>query len=225
VVSDELKRLAAVLADWASAAPSARVYLFGSRVRGDHKPTSDVDVFVDFPNADNRDVDWWTRNNVEDFASVKPLLPGPLKVLDMGDPFGQTIKVPAANSLVHRDRNVLCVWMRPKLCSVELTADQRACIEAWAERTPSITAVRIFGSRAKLQARPDSDADLAVTIVGDDTGDACAIFTCERSEWETELTSLLGLRAHVEPYDQDIAPRVFGFCRERHLVLWTRRAA
>jgi len=46
-VNDEVKQLARALADWA-ADKSVTVFLFGSRVRGDHRPDSDVDVFVQF---------------------------------------------------------------------------------------------------------------------------------------------------------------------------------
>jgi predicted nucleotidyltransferase len=42
-VNDEVKQLARTLADWA-ADKSVTVFLFGSRVRGDHRPDSDVDV-------------------------------------------------------------------------------------------------------------------------------------------------------------------------------------
>src|SRR5439155_4441739 len=41
----ELEALAETLAEWISPAPGIpAVYLFGSRVRGDHRPDSDVDV-------------------------------------------------------------------------------------------------------------------------------------------------------------------------------------
>jgi hypothetical protein len=42
---NDLKKLARTLADWA-AGKSITVFLFGSRVRGDHRPDSDVDIFV-----------------------------------------------------------------------------------------------------------------------------------------------------------------------------------
>jgi predicted nucleotidyltransferase len=56
------------------------------------------------------------------------------------------------------------------------TPEQQQAIVAWAQRTRCITEVRIFGSRVKGCARPDSDVDLAVTIVGDETGDAFSIY-------------------------------------------------
>ena len=44
--SDELKELASILAEW-SRGHAVTVYLYGSRIRGDHQPDSDVDVRID----------------------------------------------------------------------------------------------------------------------------------------------------------------------------------
>jgi hypothetical protein len=57
VVTAEFAELARKLADWAAAATGTTVYLYGSRVRGDHNANSDVDLCIEFPNptrADNR---------------------------------------------------------------------------------------------------------------------------------------------------------------------------
>jgi predicted nucleotidyltransferase len=78
-----LKRLASILADWADAAPGIPVvYLFGSRVRGDHRPDSDVDVqlYVDRWSADEVTTRWWMEQNDTDFATLKAKLPGPLAI-------------------------------------------------------------------------------------------------------------------------------------------------
>ena len=45
-------------------------------------------------------------------------------------------------------------------CHMQLTEEQRDAIIAWAERTPQVQAVMLFGSRCKGTARPDSDVDL-----------------------------------------------------------------
>ena len=59
--SDELRSLAASIADWAH--EDATVHLFGSRVRGDHKPDSDVDVVIVFSRPTDELVRWWTAVN------------------------------------------------------------------------------------------------------------------------------------------------------------------
>ena len=44
--------LATVIAEWAEPVLGLRrVFLFGSRVRGDHRPDSDVDLCIDRTNA------------------------------------------------------------------------------------------------------------------------------------------------------------------------------
>jgi predicted nucleotidyltransferase len=45
VMNNELEALAETLAGWIDSTPAVpAVYLFGSRVRGNHRPDSDVDI-------------------------------------------------------------------------------------------------------------------------------------------------------------------------------------
>jgi hypothetical protein len=111
--SPELKNLARILADWAAPSPNARVYLFGSRVRGDYRPDSDVDIHVDWSFVSEDDVEWWTHNNETDFADLKPRLPGPLKILGPTDPWAKVVAT-AGKKPFCQDRNVSCVWLPPK---------------------------------------------------------------------------------------------------------------
>jgi predicted nucleotidyltransferase len=80
----ELRALAEILADWADQGPFSFVYLFGSRVRGDHRPNSDVDIrlFLDDVGKDASEVTlrWWQDQNETDFADLKRRLPGPLAI-------------------------------------------------------------------------------------------------------------------------------------------------
>jgi predicted nucleotidyltransferase len=106
-VNDKLKHLARTLADWA-ADKSVTIFLFGSRVRGDHRPDSDVDIFVQFGDMTKGTAVWWTEQNSEDFASLKGRLPGPLKILDANAPLVLSVK---KAEVVYRDRNVVCVLL------------------------------------------------------------------------------------------------------------------
>ena len=112
--TDELKALASVLADWAAPAPGITVYLFGSRVRGDHTSTSDIDVHFHWGDRDigDGDIQWWGRNNEQDFAAIKAKLPGPLKILERWDAVWCQRVVAAP--VIHQDRNVRCVSLPPK---------------------------------------------------------------------------------------------------------------
>jgi predicted nucleotidyltransferase len=84
VVTQQLLDLADILADWIAPAPNIpAVYLFGSRVRGDHRPDSDVDVRLllnEWGKIDQRDREWWIAQNTSDFADLKAKLPGPLAI-------------------------------------------------------------------------------------------------------------------------------------------------
>ena len=109
--SDELEALAKILADWASPAPGATLYLFGSRVRGDHKQASDVDVSVEFKAATDAEVTWWAQINDDLFAIINSRLPGPLQILEEDDPVTAKVR---SSPVVYRDRNVACVRTEPK---------------------------------------------------------------------------------------------------------------
>jgi predicted nucleotidyltransferase len=109
--SAKLIELAGILADWAEPAPSFQIYLFGSRVRGDHTPTSDVDVVIPFENIAYPDGQWWGSVNADEFKSIDARLPGKLAILENDDPFATKI---LNAPVVYRDRQVFCVWMEPK---------------------------------------------------------------------------------------------------------------
>ena len=105
---------------------------------------------------------------------------------------------------------------------INLTDDQLAAVLAWAERTPCILEVRLYGSFFKGTARPDSDLDLAVTVAGGNADDRFAAFFVGRQDWGPELAHATGLKPHIEPYDADLAPRVFNFCQEHSKLIFVR---
>ena len=112
-VSCELKHLVSTLAEWAEPATSATVYLYGSRVRGDHARDSDIDIAVDWGNpVDDATVDWWGFNNANEFSSINEKLPGPLQVLEPDD---KEFHAKVRNGpFVYREGNIVCVLLRPK---------------------------------------------------------------------------------------------------------------
>jgi hypothetical protein len=111
--TDELKELAQVLADWAEGV-SATVYLHGSRVRGDHHQKSDVDIHIGWErDIDNSSMQWWGKENDNEFANINGKLPGSLHILDPRDPLQLHHAVEAA-PVVYQYRNVRCVLLEPK---------------------------------------------------------------------------------------------------------------
>jgi hypothetical protein len=110
-----LRALAEILADWIKPAPGIpAIYLFGSRVRGDHRPDSDVDMrmFLDEwgKNITRVDVEWWCEQNKTDFAVLKSRLPGPLSLhIEQTDAADPAIRSGRRNPVLIVDR-VVCVW-------------------------------------------------------------------------------------------------------------------
>jgi predicted nucleotidyltransferase len=108
LATEELKELTKAIADWAADAPLiVSVFVLGSRVRGDHRADSDVDICVDCGGGADEIAAWRTRNEAADYAALKSVLPGPLKLA----PY----TVIARGSIVHWDRNVYCLWLPPEI--------------------------------------------------------------------------------------------------------------
>jgi predicted nucleotidyltransferase len=112
----ELRALAEILAEWIEAAPGIQaIYLFGSRVRGDHRPDSDVDVrlYLREWNPCEATMQWWADQNASDFQAVKALLPGPLAIhRETDDAADAEIRKGMVAPVLVVDR-VVCVWTRP----------------------------------------------------------------------------------------------------------------
>ena len=108
-----LASLAATLADW-SEGTTFTIYLFGSRVRGDHRPDSDVDVVMPIPNPPTKyDGEWWVANNEDHFLSINERLLGQLRITEANSRLARAV-VKAAENPAYKHRNVLCVFLSPK---------------------------------------------------------------------------------------------------------------
>ena len=111
--SAELQRLASILADWICPAPGIQaVYLFGSRVRGDHRPDSDVDVrlYTNEWSLDEVTFRWWMEQNDTDFAALKVRLPGPLAIhREQSDDADSAIRAGIEKPVLTVGK-VVCVW-------------------------------------------------------------------------------------------------------------------
>jgi Polymerase beta, Nucleotidyltransferase len=117
-VRPDLVSIAKVIADWVDDIPGVRaVYLFGSRVRGDHRDDSDIDLrlFVHEWEGDDLTTDWWSRQNEHDFRELREKLPGRLSIHRDGTDAPDNAIRAGAKVPVYVDRKVLCVWTPPKL--------------------------------------------------------------------------------------------------------------
>ena len=110
--SDELKAVAERLADWVELAPGVTVYLFGSRVRGDHQPNSDVDVRLypdELANCEAA-MQWWAAQNTSGFAELKARLPGRLELHAGPTDDADRYILEGRKKPVLVVRKVVCVW-------------------------------------------------------------------------------------------------------------------
>ena len=107
---DELETLMRILADWADLS-GVTVYLFGSRVRGDNRPDSDVDVHLRFNSPWSTDfVSWWVSENSDQFMTINETLPGQLHILDDVTEFEKTLRASLEASVpIHTYRNIRAI--------------------------------------------------------------------------------------------------------------------
>jgi predicted nucleotidyltransferase len=114
--ADELGSTMRAVADWSRGTKGLRFYVYGSRVRGDHRQDSDVDVYVRITTGvSDATVEWWTEQNRADFAELKQALPGRLELLDGPDSLKQAI---IASPPYRVMGDVIAVWLPPKTVGV-----------------------------------------------------------------------------------------------------------
>ncbi len=114
-VRPDLQELASTLADWADGQQViGRLYLFGSRVRGDYRYDSDVDVAIEWAADLTPGMCAWGKENNEEFITIQSRLPGKLHIhIDTDDAARPAIIRAAENpSLVVR--KVICVITPPR---------------------------------------------------------------------------------------------------------------
>jgi hypothetical protein len=86
------------------------------RVRGDHRPDSDVDIrlYLDRLEADQATTQWWCKQNDIDFVELKARLPGPLAIhREQWDGADSAIAEGAKNPVL-TVRKPICVFTPPK---------------------------------------------------------------------------------------------------------------
>ena len=116
----ELRSLAETVALWVDDVIGVpAIYIFGSRVRGDNRPDSDVDlcVFLTEWKPTAACLHWWKAQHESDFTDLKAALPGPPKLhLETWDAAHTWVKAARADPLcaVLRIRKAVCLWTPPK---------------------------------------------------------------------------------------------------------------
>lgn len=79
--------------------------------------------------------------------------------------------------------------------------DEWLCgLRSWASANQSVRELWLFGSRATGRSRPDSDVDLAVSLVppvGQDNP-ALGHYTARGDEWQEQLEAIVGRHVSLE---------------------------
>jgi predicted nucleotidyltransferase len=91
-------------------------------------------------------------------------------------------------------------------------------IREWAARTDSVHGVWLFGSRARDQARLDSDVDIAIALMPPKEGHDWARGNYEAlgDAWQSELAMIFGRHVSLELVTDEI--------RTTGILLWIRDA-
>jgi predicted nucleotidyltransferase len=116
-IDPNLKRQARILCKWAKSLPLKSVYIFGSRVRGDARPDSDLDVAVEFepPPTVNEAMRNWDYQNKTKFAELKKALGISLSLhIDQDDGAWPAIRAGAIKPVFSVGK-VVCVITPPRL--------------------------------------------------------------------------------------------------------------
>lgn len=105
---------------------------------------------------------------------------------------------------------------------MDLTDDQIQQINAWARERREITAVRLYGSRARGTSHEHSDVDLAISLEGDES-ETLSIVIQQFEKWAGVLSERLGLRAHIEPDFPGTSVRAWA--EKQSLPIYNRESA
>ena len=104
------------------------------------------------------------------------------------------------------------------------TIEQLALVCRWALFQKPIAKVVLYGSYYRGDAQPGSDMDFAIWLAGGDRSEMLAKFISNRQRWQHELSTLLGVKVHLEPADPQLADSVPKWVREGgSLLVWERK--
>jgi uncharacterized protein len=105
---------------------------------------------------------------------------------------------------------------------VDLPDECVVVLGSWAEKNENVRELWLFGSRARGDAREDSDVDLALALVPPCGRHDWALgnYFCFESKWKRQLEAIVGRAVSIEPLvaGEDSDARV----RREGVLLWAR---
>ena len=107
-----LTELAGIVADWADGCPGVgRVFLFGSRVRGDHRPDSDLDIAIE---PGTHPTSMFVRAVIQsketDFAALMKRCPVPVHITVNEHRWRLLLEITRPAVVLH-DRKVIALYL------------------------------------------------------------------------------------------------------------------
>ena len=93
-------------------------------------------------------------------------------------------------------------------------------LREWAEANGNVRQLWLFGSRARGDARENSDVDIAITLVPPDGNHDWAFgnYTALGDAWQHELKKIVGRHVSLQGIESDSDARV----RQDWVLLWAR---
>ncbi len=101
-------------------------------------------------------------------------------------------------------------------------SDLVSVTRTWAQDVPEIRAVLLFGSRARGDARPDSDWDICVVVDGDSGNPWYGIWHCEADEWKKKFCKASSLALSEVQFCSPTSDKVKAGLEECTRVLFLR---
>jgi predicted nucleotidyltransferase len=104
---------------------------------------------------------------------------------------------------------------------MQLSDKQRAAIVAWAEKTPEIQAVILYGSWYIGTAKPETDVDLALVMTREGFSGQQRVLN-NFDSWEADLRADVGLPIHLVSLDPLLGSEVQAYVAKGSIELWRR---
>ena len=108
-----------------------------------------------------------------------------------------------------------------------ISENEKEVLVRWARGQPVVKRLRIFGSRARGDHRPNSDLDIAVeldaeSIRGTDESGGLTTWISENRKWKQELEGRLPYSVQLELYEGSQTPTVQKGVSESSVVVYER---
>lgn len=109
------------------------------------------------------------------------------------------------------------------------SAEVQDVLVKWAERTPLVGKLWIFGSRARGDHRPDSDIDIAIELdmtaaQGVDDSGGLATWMFDADGWEDEIEALLPFKVDLEQFLGSDTPTVQKGLHRSSTLIYEKRS-